>query len=82
MHSQRDDLVAGCHGRGHGLTDTYIIVANYERSPAETEFDVPGITNVIAEGLFGEGLVEIEDGTLPLSLEAIESRVYRIPGKE
>ena len=75
----KDRVVAMVKSDG---ADTYIIAANYERSPTKTELDVPGITNAMAEILFGEGSAEIENGKLPLSLEALESRVYRIPGKE
>ena len=74
----KDRVVAMIKSDGR---DTYIIAANYERRPTETELDVPGITNAAAEILFGKGSTTVEAGKLPISLEAIESRVYRIPGQ-
>ena len=63
-------------------THTYVIAANYERKPTKTVLDVPGITKAKAEMLFGEGSTYVKNGKLPITLEAIESRVYRIPVKE
>ena len=79
MIQSKDRVVAMVKSDG---TDTYIIAANYERRPTTTKLDVPGITNVTAEVMFEEGSLEVKDGRLPISLEAIESRVYRIRGKK
>jgi len=75
----RDHVVAMVKSDG---TQTYVIAANYERMPTETVLDVPGITSAKAEVLFGKGSAQVQDGKLPLALEAIESRVFRIPGKK
>lgn len=64
--------------------DTYIILANYERQPTETVIDVPGVSDATAVGVFGEKSAKVENGKLAVSLEPIESRVYRVvtnPGK-
>ena len=74
----KDRVVAMVKSDGR---DTYIIAANCERRPTEVELDVPGIANATAEVLFGKGSAKVEAAKLPISLEAIESRVYRISGK-
>ncbi len=63
-------------------THTYIIAANYERKPTKTVLDVPRIANAKAEILFGEGSTHVKNGKLPIMLEAVESRVFRISGKK
>ncbi len=72
----RDHVVAMVKSDG---THTYIIAANYERKPTKTVLDVPGIVNAKAEILFEERSAHVKNGKLPVTLEAIESRVYRIP---
>jgi hypothetical protein len=72
----RDRVVAMVKGDG---THTYIIAANYERKPTKTVLEVPGVTKAKAEILFGEGSRHVKNGKLPITLEAVESRVYRIP---
>ena len=57
--------------------DTYVIVANYERKPTRTAIRIPGVTQGMAEVVFGTGTAAIVDGELACSLESIESRVYR-----
>jgi hypothetical protein len=79
MIQSKDRVVAMVKSDG---TDTYVIAANYERVPTKTDIDVPGITNATAEVLFDDGSLEVEGGRLPISLEAIESRVFRIRGKK
>ncbi len=74
----RDHVVAMVKSDG---TDTYVIAANYERTPTKTILDVPGITIAKAELMFEEGSAQVQDGKLALALEAVESRVFRIPGK-
>lgn len=71
----RDHVVAMVKSDG---TDTYIIVANYERKPTETVLDVPGVADATVEGIFGEESAQIEGGKLAIRLDAIESRVYRV----
>jgi len=75
----RDCVVAMVKSDG---THTYIIAANYERKPTKTVLDVPGITRAKAEVLFGKGSAQVKDGKLPIALEAVESRVFRIPVKK
>ena len=58
--------------------DTYIILANYERKPTETVLDVPGISDATVVGVFGEESARVKNGKLAISLEPIESRVYRV----
>ncbi|MFO7976483.1 MAG: beta-galactosidase [Candidatus Hydrogenedentota bacterium] len=60
--------------------DTYIILANYERRPAEAQIQVPGVTDGEAEGVFHQGTAPVTDGALAVSLAPIESRVYRLAG--
>ncbi len=62
--------------------DIYVIAANYERRPTETVISVPGIRRATAHLVFDEGSAQIVNGELACSLEAIESRVYRIPCDE
>ena len=71
----KDHVVAMTKSDG---VDTYMIIANYERRPTETVLEVPGVANATACGVFGEKSAKIENGKLALSLEPIESRVYRI----
>jgi hypothetical protein len=56
----------------------YIIAANYERKPTKTTLQVPGVVNASAQMVFGEGATPVVAGKLTLSLNSIESRVYRI----
>ncbi len=58
--------------------DIYIIAANYERKPTKTTLQVPGVVNASAQMVFGEGATPVVAGKLTLSLNSIESRVYRI----
>lgn len=60
---------------------TYVIAANYERKPTKTEIRIPSMDRAIAEVMFGDGSAEISNGILPVSLDGIESRVYRIATK-
>jgi len=62
--------------------DIYVIAANYERKPTETVIQIPGIRQATAEVMFGEGSAQVLNGELACSLEAIESRVYRIRGDQ
>ena len=59
---------------------TYVIAANYERKPTKIVLDVPGIANAKAEVLFEKRSAHVSAGKLPVALEAVESRVFRIPG--
>jgi hypothetical protein len=76
---RRDSVVALVKSDGHC---TYIIAANCERQPTRTVLDVPGVTKATAEIVFGEGTASIEGGKLALSLDSIESRVYRVRNAE
>ena len=75
----KDRVVAMVKSYG---SHTYVIAANYERKPTKTVLDVPGITSATAEVLFGTGSAQVKDGKLPIALEAVESRVFRIPVKK
>jgi hypothetical protein len=57
---------------------TYVIAANYERKPTATAIRIPGVDRGVATVMFGEGSARVADGTLPVRLDGIESRVYRI----
>jgi hypothetical protein len=72
---QQDNVVALIKSDGR---DLYIIAANYERKPTKTVLQVPGIVNASAQMVFGEGTAPVVEGKLTLSLDGIESRVYRV----
>ncbi len=61
---------------------TYVIAANYERKPTKTVLEVPGINDAKALVLFGKGSAQVTDGKLPIALDAVESRIYRISRKK
>lgn len=61
---------------------TYVIAANYERKPTETTISIPGVNRAVAKVMFGGGSSTITNGRLPVQLDSIESRVYRIKNKE
>lgn len=60
--------------------ETYVILANYERRAVEARIDVAGVTDGQAERLFQQGTAAVTGGVLAVSLDPIESRVYRITG--
>lgn len=72
---QQDNVVALIKSDGR---DLYIIAANYERKPTKTALQVPGIVNASAQMVFGESTAPVVEGKLTLSLDGIESRVYRV----
>lgn len=72
---QQDNVVVMLKSDG---ADTYVIAANYERRPTETVVEIPGVERGMAQVVFGEGAQEIEDGTLTISLDGVETRVYRL----
>jgi len=76
---QQDNVVAMAKSDGK---DTYVIAANYERTPTQTVLTIPGIETATAQVVFGEGQAEITDGKLTVNLGAVESRVYRVAGAQ
>lgn len=61
--------------------DTYVIAANYERVPASTEIDVPGVPRGAAEVVVGEpdtSAATIEEGAFRADFGPLETRVYRV----
>jgi hypothetical protein len=76
--SENGSIVAMVKSDGR---DTYVIAANYERKPAETIVDIPGIDAATADIVFGQGNAEVRSGKLAVRLDSVESRVYKIVRK-